>query len=164
MDAMVCSRWHAWFGRRVCVHEVLERQGAAHARRTLDDAPQARSQEPPLWMLDAATCEPVRGVESPVASAPLMRLAGMHGEDEIAFNCAAQTAHTTSIRPASDANMRRSRSDRGENRGARHGAQHHHTTRTVSLDTGDQRTPRGTTLRWTSAAAFSNVIERGNEP
>lgn len=69
MDVTLCYRWHAWFGRRVCVHDVLERRGGADVRCTVHDAPLGRSQELPLWMLDAATCEPMRDVESPVASA-----------------------------------------------------------------------------------------------
>lgn len=72
LDSAVAYRWHAWFGLRVRVHEVLERGGAAFARCIVDGALPGRSQELPLWMLDAATCEPMRCAEKPVASAPAL--------------------------------------------------------------------------------------------
>jgi len=49
-----------------------------------------------------------------------MRPVGTRGEGEIAPMAAAQTAHTTSIHPPLNANMRRPCDDRGENQRARH--------------------------------------------
>lgn len=63
-----------------------------------------------------------------------MRPAGTRGEEEIVPKLAAQTAHTISILPTLNANMRRPSGDRGENLRARHAGP---TADGLEVDQGD---------------------------
>ena len=56
-DVVVLYGWHPWAGRRVRLHEVIERTSGAVARCSLEGATApVRLQEVPTWMLDAAAC------------------------------------------------------------------------------------------------------------
>jgi hypothetical protein len=48
---------HPWARRAVRIHEVIGRAAGTAARCTLADAPAARLQEMPVWMLDAVACK-----------------------------------------------------------------------------------------------------------
>jgi hypothetical protein len=75
-EVTVAYGWHPWAGRSVRLHEVIERATGASARCGLVDAPPARLQEIPLWMLDAATCRTARPTLQPVVA--LSALAALH--------------------------------------------------------------------------------------
>jgi hypothetical protein len=64
-EAVVAYRWHAWFGRTVHVHELIDRNAGVVARCRLDDRASGAIQEVPLWMLDAATCATMHDVGHP---------------------------------------------------------------------------------------------------
>ena len=55
-EATVAYGWHPWSEKRVRVHELIVRASGAIARCSRIDTPVARTQEIPLWMLDAAAC------------------------------------------------------------------------------------------------------------
>ena len=67
-EAVVAYRWHAWFGRTVHVHELIDRNAGVVARCRLDDRASGAIQEVPLWMLDAASCATMHDVATPQAS------------------------------------------------------------------------------------------------
>jgi hypothetical protein len=62
-EGTVAYGWHPWSGQRVCIHEVIVRATGAIARCSRIDAPVARLQEIPLWMLDAAACRSSRAAK-----------------------------------------------------------------------------------------------------
>ena len=72
-EVAVAYAWHPWAGRLVHVHEVIERTTGASARCSLVEAPAARVQEIPVWMLDAALCRSMRASDGPVAALPALR-------------------------------------------------------------------------------------------
>jgi hypothetical protein len=49
-------RFHAWFGRDVFVHAVIDKAGGAVFRCTLDGSDADRWLEIPAWMFDRAAC------------------------------------------------------------------------------------------------------------
>ena len=53
---------------RLSVHDVIERATGTAARCTLTDAPVARLQEIPVWMLDPVACSATRAAAQPVAA------------------------------------------------------------------------------------------------
>ena len=67
-EVAVVYVWHPWAGRRVCLHEVIERATGLAARCSLVDAPFMRHQEIPVWMLDPVACRTVRATQQPVAA------------------------------------------------------------------------------------------------
>src|SRR5215218_4730531 len=73
-EVTVAYAWHPWAGRSVRLHEVIERATGASARCGLVDAPPARLQEIPLWMLDAAAC---RTAPDPAAGGGPFRAGGL---------------------------------------------------------------------------------------
>ena len=66
-DGQVAYAWHPWVAQAVRVHEVVERTAGSVTRCSLVDGSVARTQEIPVWMLDAALCRPMRGAAHPVA-------------------------------------------------------------------------------------------------
>jgi hypothetical protein len=55
-DCEVRYPWHPWFGRVVCVYEVIEKAADVIVRCHLDEAGSDRWLELPAWMLDRAAC------------------------------------------------------------------------------------------------------------
>jgi len=52
----VLYRHHPWFGRRVCVHETVEKADDVVFRCTLDGSQAERWREVPAWMFDRTAC------------------------------------------------------------------------------------------------------------
>ena len=52
----VLYRHHPWFGRRVCVHETVDKADDVVFRCTLDASQAERWLEVPAWMFDRAAC------------------------------------------------------------------------------------------------------------
>ena len=68
-DREVYYAWHPWVGKTVRVHKVIRHATGAIARCTaIEGEPPERSQELPVWMLDAAWCREMRRADEPVAS------------------------------------------------------------------------------------------------
>ena len=67
-EVVVSYAWHPWAGRAVRFHEVIERATGTAARCSLADAPIARPQEIPVWMLDPVACRTMRAAAQPVAA------------------------------------------------------------------------------------------------
>ena len=73
-DREVYYAWHPWAGKTVRVHRVIRHSPGAIARCTaVEGEPPERSQELPVWMLDAAWCRKMRRVDEPVASLDALR-------------------------------------------------------------------------------------------
>ena len=77
-ELTVVYAWHPWAGRLVYIHDVVDRAIGASARCSLIGVPDARVQELPIWMLEAAACRSVRLTCEPIvplaAFAALQRL------------------------------------------------------------------------------------------
>ena len=71
-EVVVAYAWHSWAGKSVRVHDVIERTTVSVARCSLVGAPVVRTQEIPIWMLDAAACRPMH-----VAAGPVVALAAL---------------------------------------------------------------------------------------
>ena len=67
-DGVVVYGWHPWAGRAVRLHEVIRRAAGTAVRCTPVDAPAARLQEIPVWMLDPVACGAMRAAPQPVAA------------------------------------------------------------------------------------------------
>ena len=52
----VLYRHHPWFGRRVCVHETVDKADNVVFRCTLDESRAERWLEVPAWMFDRTAC------------------------------------------------------------------------------------------------------------
>ena len=73
-DREVYYAWHPWAGKTVRVHRVIRHSTGAIARCTaVEGEPPERSQELPVWMLDAAWCREMRRADEPVASRDALR-------------------------------------------------------------------------------------------
>ena len=76
-DREVYYAWHPWAGKTVRVHRVIRHSTGAIARCTaVEGEPPERSQELPVWMLDAARCREMRRADEPVASLDALRALG----------------------------------------------------------------------------------------
>src|ERR671913_1902998 len=60
--------WHPWAGRRVHVHEVVEKAGWATFRCSLTGVTSDRQLEVPVWMFDRAAGQSWRLIAAPLAS------------------------------------------------------------------------------------------------
>ena len=69
----VLYAWHPWAGRTVRLEEVIARATGTAVRCSLADAPVARFQEIPAWMLDPVACGTVRATGQPVAALSALR-------------------------------------------------------------------------------------------
>jgi hypothetical protein len=69
----VLYAWHPWAGRTVRLEEVIARATGTAVRCSLVDAPVARFQEIPAWMLDPVACGTVRATGQPVAALSALR-------------------------------------------------------------------------------------------
>ena len=49
-------RWHPWYGRRVCIHEDLDKKGEGIRRCRSENDLNARPLELPAWMFDEERC------------------------------------------------------------------------------------------------------------
>jgi hypothetical protein len=56
----VLYRHHPWFGRRVCIHGAVDRDGFVVFRCTLEESRADRALEVPAWMFDRTACCPCR--------------------------------------------------------------------------------------------------------
>jgi len=52
----VLYRHHPWFGRRVCIHGAVDKDGFVVFRRTLEELQADRGLEVPAWMFDRTAC------------------------------------------------------------------------------------------------------------
>jgi hypothetical protein len=52
----VLYRHHPWFGRRVCVHGAVDKDGFVVFRCTLEESQADRALEVPAWMFDRTAC------------------------------------------------------------------------------------------------------------
>ena len=75
-EVAVLYAWHPWAGRRVLLHEVIERAAGVVARCSLVEALLTRLQEIPVWMLDPVACRTMPATGHPVAS--LSALTALH--------------------------------------------------------------------------------------
>src|SRR3982074_3385497 len=79
----VLYRHHPWFGRRVCVHETVDKADDVVFRCTLDRSPAERWLEVPAWMFDRTTCpdaepltaQPFVSIDALAALSALLELA-----------------------------------------------------------------------------------------
>src|SRR5258708_39422049 len=138
----VLYRHHPWFGRRVCVHETVEKADDVVFRCTLDGSQAERWREVPAWMFDRTACadsEPLTA--QPVVS--IAALAALSALLELSLK-----ALTPSVALLSGA----SRASHDENRGETH----------VTRDgNARERVPRQSTTA--AAAADGSVRERSVE-
>jgi hypothetical protein len=52
----VLYRHHPWFGRRVCIHGAVDKDGFVVFRCTLEESQADRGLEVPAWMFDRTAC------------------------------------------------------------------------------------------------------------
>ena len=70
-EVAVVYAWHAWAGRLVRLHDVIERATGAAARCSrcsLVNATSPRLQEIPVWMLNPVACRSAQATGQPVAA------------------------------------------------------------------------------------------------
>ena len=76
--------WHPWFGKRVAIHEAVEKADGVVFRCTWSGSAADRWLEVPAWMFDRARClDPPRLTASPFVSmdALSVELCGKLGDD-----------------------------------------------------------------------------------
>lgn len=94
-DCEVRYPWHPWFGRVVCVYEVIEKAADVVVRCSLDEAGLDRWLELPAWMLDRAACVLMRLAAHPrVDVAWLAALQALLTEASNARSCGCASSNT----------------------------------------------------------------------
>src|ERR1700730_3499342 len=79
----VLYRHHPWFGRRVCIHGAVDKDGFVVFRCTLEESQADRALEVPAWMFDRTACpdpgllaaQPYVSIEAVAALSALLDLA-----------------------------------------------------------------------------------------
>jgi hypothetical protein len=79
----VLYRHHPWFGRRVCIHDAVDKDGFVVFRCTLEESQVDRALEVPAWMFDRTACpdpgllaaQPYVSIEALAALSALLDLA-----------------------------------------------------------------------------------------
>src|SRR6267378_3491169 len=79
----VLYRHHPWFGRRVCIHGAVDKDGFVVFRCTLEESQADRWLEVPAWMFDRTACpdpgllaaQPYVSIETLAALSALLSLA-----------------------------------------------------------------------------------------
>ena len=134
----VLYRHHPWFGRRVCVHETVDKADNVVFRCTLDESRAERWLEVPAWMFDRTACPDAE----PLTAQPFVSI------DALAALSALLDLALKDRTPSAALLSGASRASHDENRGETH----------VTRDgTARERIPTQSTI---AAAADGSVRER----
>jgi hypothetical protein len=70
----VLYRHHPWFGRRVCIHGAVDKDGFVVFRCTLEESQADRGLEVPAWMFDRTACPGLLAAQPHVSTEALAAL------------------------------------------------------------------------------------------